>query len=560
MNGPHSRPLTLLERPLPRVVPHRRRWRAVAVIVVVLVYLAGISGRWWIGNDTGLYLNLARNLLRGEGYTIAGRAHTMVPPGFPVLLAGPMGLGADGFGALNAAMCLMGLAAAGTAYLLLRELVHPDWALPVALLAALSREMVRRSGELLSDVPFALLVLAGLWLYLRGLRRSGARRGGWEAGSLLLVLSCTVRLAGAPLAAAAAIGLVLSARGHRLRAVANAAIVLALLAGAVAVGHHYYTADRDGAATGQAGAFASALTTAGWRYWLGRFAGHFYYASGQFSRLVLSQRMPLPLCMAVLIAPVVVAMVRRLRRREFFTPVVVAGYVGAILLAGVTTRYFLPLLPVLLLYLLEGYGRLFELIRRRRPASAARAMAVLMAVVLAANLPLTARTVYRRHRGEGPIATQGRRYRGLLAAADHLRRHKAPGDAAWAPQPVGYLADVPCPLPTSTQKLTRPDDDALARLFRRRRVRWVVLDVGSIDLPLEERVRDYVRAAGEPAFAAGRFHVYALDARGRPTTRPGSRPATRAAPPTDAPATAPTAAAPAGPVSVCRTAGGDGRL
>src|SRR5208282_2126343 len=64
------------------------RWRGWVFLGIIAAYLLGFNGQWLVEPDGGLYLNLARNLARGRGYTYGGVRHETVYPGLPVALAG----------------------------------------------------------------------------------------------------------------------------------------------------------------------------------------------------------------------------------------------------------------------------------------------------------------------------------------------------------------------------------------------------------------------------------------------------------------------------------------
>src|SRR5580658_4429032 len=64
------------------------RWRWLFFAGIVAAYLLAFNGQWLVEPDGGLYLNLARNLALGRGYTYGGIRHDTVYPGFPVALAG----------------------------------------------------------------------------------------------------------------------------------------------------------------------------------------------------------------------------------------------------------------------------------------------------------------------------------------------------------------------------------------------------------------------------------------------------------------------------------------
>ena len=63
------------------------RLRKPLFVAIAAAYLLGFNGQWRMGPDSGLYLNLARSLASGNGYTYHGIRQETVYPGFPLALA-----------------------------------------------------------------------------------------------------------------------------------------------------------------------------------------------------------------------------------------------------------------------------------------------------------------------------------------------------------------------------------------------------------------------------------------------------------------------------------------
>ncbi len=137
-----------------------RRRKAIFVIIAV-IYLLGFNGQWRMGPDSGLYLNLARSLATGQGYTLHGLRHETVYPGLPLALAGLMRISA---GHLIFAADLMILACAGASLALIYRLILLAYDRPTAVAIvlgiAINHEFFRYSFEILTDMPFLTGVLA----------------------------------------------------------------------------------------------------------------------------------------------------------------------------------------------------------------------------------------------------------------------------------------------------------------------------------------------------------------------------------------------------------------
>lgn len=503
------------------------------MLLVLGVYAGGLSADWFMGQDSGLYLCLARNMARGDGFTIAGQASAHVPPAFPAMLAGLMRCGAGSFLAMNVAMCLLGLATVAVSFLLLRQIVHRDWALILTMVFALSAEMTQRSGEILSDVPFMLLVVTALWLYYRGLRADRPSRNGWEVASLLLVGACWFRMAGFPLAGGAAIGLVIAGwRQARGRAILSAAIIgIGLLITLSIFNDAYQAAAKTGAVaySGIINRPSSGLADK----WLLKPLAHLYATTGQLSRLYLAQRMPLPLCVAIF-APILAAMSRRIRRLDAVGPMIVLCYVGglAVFLTEVRTRYLLPLIPLLLIYLLEGYILVVSYFRAKVSRSAPvqslppwiLAVPLGLVIVLAGmNLPMVGRLIVQKHRGDFVTAQQRGLWRDQYKAAMFLRDRPVSG-VMLADYPVGYLADKPCVVLPASMYKQKLSPVQIGDMLSKKGIGTVVLDREEYrkdpsDHVLVQAMFDFLERDGRALFASGEVGVFEP---GRPTTIPAT--------------------------------------
>lgn len=543
--------MNALQNEIPLVSRHYTRWALGVAWLVLVVYLASISSSWFIGKDSALYLSLARNWERGDGYTLAGKPHLGVPPGLPALLATILRLG-GGVPAMNSVLCALGLATLAATFMMLRQWVHRDWALLLTGVAGLSREMVQRSSEILSDVPFMLLVVLALWLYGRGLRkaegsrqkaagrndngpRPTARPNGWEAASLLLVASCWVRVVGFPLIAAAALGLLLGAwrTPHRRRAILNAAILGAGAAATLAYFFWFQRAHPDPDAFSYLNAVESRAGGQSLWAWVAGYFAHFYAAAGQLSRLMIAQEPPRWLCLPIFVAPIVAGLARRVRQGDYLGPLIVTFYVGALCATGLRTRYLLPVGPLLLLYLAEGFAWFARrLVRQasglpapagapdRRNACRTNFAPALMAVLLAFNMPMVARSLAeKRQEGYGRTQQKGI-WAGTWVAAGYLREHRPTGPVL-AIQPVGYLADVPCILVSTKIQHSSPDAGRMEQILKGWDVQYVVLDLADARDPSKDQfvlaLLEYFRSA-TPIVAQDNpwLRIYRVELRGAP--------------------------------------------
>ncbi|NQU76302.1 MAG: glycosyltransferase family 39 protein [Planctomycetes bacterium] len=490
----------------------QKTWRWFVMLAVAVVYAGAYSGEWWVGKDAALYLNLARSLACGDGYMLGGILNAHVPPGFPYLLAGMMHLGLGSFAAINAVMLVMALVALVFGYLTLCQLVHRDWALVLMCFIGCTAEMVQRSGEVLSDLPFMVLVLAALWLYLRGLRLLKPARGGWEFASLLLVAACWVRIVGIPLAAGAAVGLVLSGWNRaRWRAIANLLLVLAGLTATLCAFYVRYKSVTDPTAATYSKQLDLIKDASNY---LVHPIANLYYASGQLSRLLNGQRLPLAICMLVLVLPIFVAIVKSIRRGAWIGAVAILFYIGALCVVSpkLRTRYLLPISPLILFYLISGWWELGTWIgtRIRRPSLALNAIKLIMAVMLLMNVTLVARLIYQKHRADFSIAQQHGKWRYLQPTAGFLKQQEREG-AVLAQQPVSYLADRPGPRLSDRLLASSPSAAELDGILRKLDISFVVIDSSEKPQAFLNALREHLRRAAPPVYTFEQVEVYRVD-------------------------------------------------
>jgi hypothetical protein len=173
------------------------RWRAFVFAAIAAVYLLGFNGQWLIQPDGGLYLNLARNLARGQGYTFGGVRHDTVYPGFPVALAGLYRVLPTHFiFAADTLVWLCALASLALVYRLVLLAYDRPLAVAITLGVAINSEFYRYSFEILTEMPFLAGILAVLAGHEGIFGSAGARRTRWWDWALLvggLVIVITTR-------------------------------------------------------------------------------------------------------------------------------------------------------------------------------------------------------------------------------------------------------------------------------------------------------------------------------------------------------------------------------
>ncbi len=420
---------------------HKKAW----VAFIVLLYAGLITSHWHPYPDSAVYLLLARSMREGTGYAIHGFPHGKYPPGIPIYLASMTSMGLGSMLALNTAMVAMGLTALGCAYGMLRELTTIRSAWLITLVLAFCYEGFQLAGAQLSDIPFVMLVNAGLWALLVGFRRSS---GWFVLGAVLLAVSCWVRVVGVPLLLAVSVGLLFQAPWGEKRRVLPAITILAV--GALAAAAGLFLRDRAVQSVVMTTSYAaelSAITQHGPVQWVWNSVAHAYLTSEHLSRLLTGQRMANLLAVVLFWVPITIGGWRAWRKKQFIIVLAVVGYLAALFVLSVSiARYLLPMAPLLLLFL--GNGVQWLTVRIRRRSWQRSTLPVFGALLLVGvNLPKDVRLVYLEHHPDR-IVLQGSQ--DIYVTADFLRRNLAadqPFISERCPSVLSYFADRPYDVP-----------------------------------------------------------------------------------------------------------------
>jgi hypothetical protein len=489
---------------------------------VVALYLAAISPWWNTSADSSLYLTLGQNLAHGEGYTLYGEPNAFVPPGFPLIVAGLTRLGLGDMLYLNAAMTLMALAAVFMIYRLLRNLAPErepfglrllledshgvqaghvsspafcyDPAFACALAAAVLYDMYEVATRQYSDIPFMFLVFTGLWAYYRGLQ---GKSGLLWLGTIALAAAAWFRVAGLPLVAGAAVGLVLEPRKVSRRVVfLHAGLLAAAVAGTVVFFYLWHKHAVQGALpqetyAGEIDRFRvigrSPLE------WLWSPIANFWETGQSLADLLTGQaNIPNIVAILLLACPILVGMTVRWKQRQCLPLVATVAYVGIILLMrSLKDRYLLPVAPLLLLYFADGARWLIERLRYR-PLQAK----VIVVVLLSAITVIGVFKDVKYAAGLHDTKYQRRYHQSLLDAADALRANHRPGEwftTKWG-ENLAYVSSVPYRnLYGRFGRYAEPTGEQMLRLLDEQNIRLVVERMGIDPLPYCETMIDAVK-------------------------------------------------------------------
>jgi hypothetical protein len=483
--------------------------RRYVAAIIVLWFAAAVSPSWLPTPDSALYLMLGRSLAQGHGYALDGQPHAYVPPGYPLFLAALERAGLGNMFCLNLAMGVVGLLSVWMSYHLVSQLASRPVALLVACLLGCNSLLHAMSALQLSDMPFTLLVLTGLFCLLRGLR---GEKWALEWGTLAILASCWVRVAGVALAVACAVGLLLQPRStSRLRVAGN---VAALLAGVAATLGIFYAQYQHSLQAEQSvpppsyRAAVEALIAQPVGSVVARTLANAYESAAEIPRFLIG--LPgNPLAMlAICLAPALVGLGRRLARREFLIALAAAGYAAGIVLnlpAG--ARYLLPIAPLLLLYYLEGLSILLDWHPRvRRWAPPAMLIFVTAFVVLNGVKGLS--VLYKNHHRVAAKRTD------IADSASWLRSQARPGErflSCDSELQLAYLSGVPYVQLDRFVLMGSMRREQYLRFLFDQGVRLVVAVPEHVShMPDDGLIRDAVRDCRmfQPIVKNGQYHLY----------------------------------------------------
>lgn len=341
---------------------HGSRRLLAVVLISAFGFALSVSGSWNATPDSALYLSLGESLAAQEGYSFNGEPHTLVPPGYPSILAVAARLFGPHFVVYRTLMAVLAFLTAVAAYALLARYCGKDVAFLAGGLFFLNHVLVHNSTLFLADIPCALFTFLGLNVLVWS--QSG-RSAVWRLALAGVVVAAVplIRINGLGVPLAGAIYVLCSCRA-RSRGRALFLAVFFLVAALVpwmiwqlwkssapasfGEGSYFNAISQRGALT-QLGVVANAL----WGY----FAETSYALSGLVIRTgVLELILPVVTAVGVAIA---------LRRGErLLAPLVLIQY-GGLALSSAGSRYLILLIPCLYVFLAMGALEIGERLRKR---------------------------------------------------------------------------------------------------------------------------------------------------------------------------------------------------
>ncbi len=459
----YQSPLPLLRQPIPELPGWVKIRRALPwiVLAVVATYLFAVNSYWHFGEDSSLYQILARNLQLGRGYTIAGIPHAKVPPGFAFLLTAlvPADAQLSQFLWCNFAMAAFGLLACYVGYRLMRHLIHPQWAVLMGLFMLVNYAVFKRTTDVITDLPCALLVFGAILCFVRGALVPARQLIMWSAASVLLVAAVWMRLAVLPMIPAAGLAMLLTSWKHRRKtALASVAMLAALTAATLAV---FYAQYRTASATGITASYLHHFSSIADRASNAMF--NCLRGIQECGRILCGQRLPIWLTPILVGAPLIAGTYQRLRRGQWFVILIFWSYLLSIsfITARIIPRYLLLVMPLLLVLFLDGVAVLLGAIKQLDRKQAATAMLILIGVLFAFHIPRDIDFLIEK-KGIGNYLTeqQDGRFAHLADVVEELNRLPAPARGnVFCDNITAYVADVPSPrLPKKLMRHSPSDE------------------------------------------------------------------------------------------------------
>ncbi|MCK5113780.1 MAG: hypothetical protein KAR11_03350 [Phycisphaerae bacterium] len=372
------------------------RWSRLLVLIPVIVYLTSLTQYWICSNDSAMYIFQGRSFLQTGMFMKNGAPHLVASPGFPVMLAGIMGIvGIANFIAMQLCMLLCGALGLWIIYKQRWIWTTRFQAGVIVFATAMSYCFYHNIGRTLTEAPSFLL----FWLVVAMLRAAKANKWFLLLAGLSGYLAVMVRIpAVLPMAAVGAAALFerrLISEKFWWRLAGCAVLGVGVIAG-------WYHIKLITTAYQQAVPYASA--TGGIFNTTDTFFVVIDNIGRLFSNMVLAQRNWIVGWAVIALMMLGALYCYRHRSRKLVFPTIFIIVHSILLIATVGSwsmmvRYWFYALPFVLYYLFRGFellgDELTRVLKLNRPLlRLPKFAAVAIVVLLGVQFPLIARDNY----------------------------------------------------------------------------------------------------------------------------------------------------------------------
>jgi 4-amino-4-deoxy-L-arabinose transferase-like glycosyltransferase len=484
-----------------------RHWIVIIGLLALCQFLFAVDDVFFFhGGDNAKYISLARSLIAGHGYTdintYPAGPHVKYPFMFPLLIAAVMSVFGENILAVRVMIALFASITAVAAGLLWKDRGAGLIAVLTALLVSTSPYLLNYSVDIYSEIPFTAFSCLTLVFAERALKKDSALSPEIIFCALFLILAYFTRSIGIALAPALALAAFLTPPAReRLKRNAVLAGVMVLPCAAAGLAWHL---------RGQI------LTGGGGRDYLAVFLQKEKYIRDSgivglydlVDRVVTNCNYYLEQCGvtpwpffhspppdkmffggALLVSISLLGFVRSIRHRRGAPELYLLSYLALMLSWGFKqSRFFIPLFPLLIYYLLMGLEGVISLGARLTTTSGkARTMnvAISLIAIIIVGINLSSNFKFLR------LVSQSRDVKGfeinpwfrimamdegmanLLAASVHLRDNSEPGAVVFARKP--NLVALASDRPAVGGPFARNPSDFVSDL-EKFRVRYIVTD------------------------------------------------------------------------------------
>jgi hypothetical protein len=418
----------------PDAIERLARGRGALLLVAAVAVVAqafAFDARLNTNGDNAQYLILGESIRTGRGLSHVNspseESHTKYPFLYPLVLAGVLAVFPDGLVPAKLFSVACGVGSALLVLLLLRRRGRPRLALAVALVTAVSPHVLEYSRITLAEVPYLFVSLATLLALERALERTPARAGLLVLCVAGIMASYYTKSVGLALAGAAPLAFALRRRWRvaLLLALAFAALSFPWYLRNKTVGQENLYLDyflmRNPYLEGSG---QITLAEFGQRVWANVVKYERYFIPNGFVPQAFSYGAQAgaiePLVAVLLLGLVATGLAVALRAGHRVTEIYTIAFLVMIhawpdVWSG--TRFFLPVLPLLIGYAALGVERAWSAVARRAGGETVAVAAVLL--LGAANVAATAQEVQAR----GPYSPD---WANFFAAAEWIRSNTPP--------------------------------------------------------------------------------------------------------------------------------------